>query len=233
MMVGFRRFFLTTLLCTGLISGASEASTLSFGALSSQPRSDVIKDTLNNREWLRFDVLANLNYMQIMAATSAGGAYAEYSIAGLEEAQSFVDALLNGTENTCTSFAGEGFVECIASQNNFDVEELLGATHGPSTTIAWFLSDNNQGSKLGTLLISEVATVGPGIDVGLRKYDEGGPVFSSDVESGSGDLFGTPTWLLYRDHVAVVPVPFALPLMLAGIGALGLVKRRQRKRQGA
>ncbi|NUQ61377.1 MAG: hypothetical protein HUU20_02745, partial [Pirellulales bacterium] len=63
--------------------------------------SPYIIDSLNNREWLGWDVTKGLTYAQTVAATQAGGMFAGFSIARNNDAQLFVDALI-GAGNPCT-----------------------------------------------------------------------------------------------------------------------------------
>ena len=82
--MAFRTIF-AALAASVSLGVAAQASTITVGSLTSADdgSTEVIVDTLNNREWLRWDVLADLTYAETLAATSSGGAYADFIIATL------------------------------------------------------------------------------------------------------------------------------------------------------
>ena len=78
-----------------LMGGAVYATPITVGALSSNDdgSTEVITDSLNNLEWLRFDVLADLTYAQTLAAIGAGGSHEGWQIAHNAEAAALEAAL--------------------------------------------------------------------------------------------------------------------------------------------
>lgn len=210
-------------LCGCVLAGPALAAPISYGALSSNDdgSTEVIKDSLNNLEWLRWDILADLGYVETLAAIGSGGAYEGWKIADNQKAQDFTDAALFGQSNACTT---SGNADC-AFNLAVDFDALVGDNNLSAFTSAWFLSDNGVGEEVGFIdWYLQSSALG---DEFLRKWNEGGSKPGSDAHSING---GRPsiTWLLYRE-VPQVPVPAALPLMLAGLGAFAALSRRKRK----
>ena len=175
--------------------------------------SNIITDSLNNVEYLRFDVLADLTYAQTLAVldTQDGGGW---SIAGSADALSLATAVL-GVEATCTfSGADVNFPSCGVINGWTDGD--LGANYD-------MFSDY-------VLILDEAGNV----DL-LRMYIEGilnisdfGTIASSDIFSADGsEKANTISWLLVRD-TAVVPAPAAVWLFGSGlIGLIGLARRKK------
>lgn len=211
--------------CAALFAEMSQAAPISFGALSSNSdgSTEVIQDSLNNRDWLRLDVLAGLTYAETIAATSAGGAYEDFTIAGIDDAQALVEALLQGITIFCTPTAT--VAQTCANNLDIDLRNLLGNNHSFNNSFAWFLSDNGIGEEVGQLQFVLTSRV--------EKRNERSSIEFADSFSSSGPLASLPiTWLVYRDPVQVIPVPATLPLVLAGFGAFaGLAYQKRKKSQ--
>ncbi|PRY24532.1 hypothetical protein CLV78_103400 [Aliiruegeria haliotis] len=87
-------------------STTAYAVPVSYGALSSNTdgSTEVITDSLNNLEWMRWDILADLTYQQTVDLIGAGGARESegWMIADKATAQAFTDAFLDGQFNNCS-----------------------------------------------------------------------------------------------------------------------------------
>ena len=84
-------------LCAIGLAGAAQAAPVSFGSLSSNGdgSTEIISDALNNLEWLRWDVEADLTYQETVDLISGMGARAGegWAIADAAKARAFTDAL--------------------------------------------------------------------------------------------------------------------------------------------
>ena len=76
----------------------ANADPISIGALSSNDdgSTEVITDSLYDREWLRWDVVNGLTYAELQEAFDVGGAYEGWRIAGLDEMFDFFKGLVVG-----------------------------------------------------------------------------------------------------------------------------------------
>ena len=84
-----------------VLSTNTNAAAITHGALTTNDGgSNIITDTLNNYEWLRFDILAPLTYAEAVSVlgTQDGGGW---SIANTEHAIMFIDALLTPSSHGC------------------------------------------------------------------------------------------------------------------------------------
>ena len=73
---------------------------LGNGNVTSDTDSDIIVDHLNQREYLRFDVLGAMTYQEQVELTTTG-AYAEFSIADHLISFDFINSLLDGQTGNC------------------------------------------------------------------------------------------------------------------------------------
>lgn len=218
-----RRFWIAATAAL-LFAGTADAAVVSYGALSSNDdgSTEVISDSLNNVEWLRWDVLAGLDYAGTLAAISAGGAYEGWKIAGNVEAQAFTNALMDGQYHACSA---SGPVDYCAHVAPYNLDPLLGVNFASWANAAFFLSDNGTGREAG-LLWAYDETHSSGL---IRKQNEWNSLSVTDLYSDGGQYSAAPiTWLLYRD-LATVPVPASLPLLMAGLGGLAALSRRKRR----
>ena len=191
------------------------ADPISFGALSSNDdgSTEIISDSLNNREWLRWDVLDHLTYAETLVAVTTG-AYQGWSIAGIEQAHQFVNALLFGRTNNCNTSA-PGFQYCYRGLPG-NLTELFGDSASSQYDRVFFLSDNLTAEEVG------------GFEYGPTSIHSNSRVILSN-EFGSkdnADSYPTVGWLLYRDTVSV-PTPGTLPLLGIGLLVLTLARRRR------
>jgi len=203
--------------CLAVVSSNVAAATITHGGLSTNDdgSTNIITDTLNNYEWLRFDVLAPLTYADTLAVlnTQDGGGW---SIAGVNEANMFVSSLLSPSSNACST-ASTANETCGFATGWLDGD--FGADDGASNDYVFYMT----GALVGQLRITQ--DLGGTNDGKVQAYNEWGTIADSDYFSGR--LHPEISWLLYRD-VATVPVPAAVWLFGSGlIGLIGVARRKE------
>jgi len=217
-------------LCAIGFAGAAQAAPVSFGSLSSNDdgSTEIISDALNNLEWLRWDVEADLTYQQTVDLISTGARAGEgWAIADAAKARAFTDALF-GT-NPCSNATTAGVTNCgigsvTGSATYFS--DLLGDNFDGFGDFAWFLNGPAEASGLNVGVLQKEQTFNGTFYMGNNNYT----LPYTDAFSASGiDSFRPISWLLYRDAPAPVPVPASLPLLAVGLGGLGYLARRRRK----
>lgn len=203
----------------------AQSAIVTVGSMSRDTGSNVIVDTLNDRQWLGFDVTKGLSYEQTLVAIGVGGQFAGYSIAHKADAQKFVDALLGA--NACSS---SDYAVC-AYGISFDIEKITGEDYSnyPGTgydfDYAWFLSDSVY-AAVGYIQILTDYYNAPNSQI--LKDNEWGAIANADTYSSIGSTSIYPIgWMLYRDMPQSVPEPGTLSLAGLGLFAAALARRRR------
>jgi hypothetical protein len=203
---------------TFILSTATNAATITHGELTTNDdgSTNLITDSLNNYEWLRFDVLANLTYaetLSVLDSQDGGG----WSIAGTEQAHLFVDALFSPVIDGCTPAQGSNSQDCGTVSSWIDGD--LGGNFSSGADYVWF-SSPEYSNEVGYVLIHN--------DGRVTLNPAWGSIAQSDAYAGGATTSGKIPWLLYRPLEAPeVPLPPAV--WLFGSGILGLIAIGRRK----
>lgn len=218
-----------------LFSSPLKASVIKIGSLTSNDdgNSEIIVDSFNNREWLRWDVLANLNYTQTLSAISSSGGYSGWKMATLTDIGLFMNALFEPTINLCLpqstnvrcgNPAGESvgnFISLLGNANtgnNWTYTLVEDPDHIDRAALLYMEGTNIIGGDPSSAEVSR----GFGIN---RNWIELNNPFSSP--NGSSRDIG---FLLYRDvgSTTTVPEPAPVLILLMGIALLSATRIRCR-----
>jgi hypothetical protein len=206
--------FCLALLLVGL--NVADASTVSYSGLSRDTASTTFYDSLNNREWLSWDLSSGYSYQQILAALGTGGAFQGFNLANNADAQAFVSAIFpNGGACSVTGVALCG----VASS---DLETVIGADD-VVPDYALFSSANGIGQDFG-LLIS-FPNANPAFSTVYKSNEALSAAALPSFLAASAPKAG---WLLYRTPtVYSVPEPSTFALFGLALAAFTVVRRRK------
>ncbi len=213
---------ITSVFIFGCVINSANAGLITIGALSSNDdgSTDVITDSLNNLEWLRWDQLKGKSHTELLVETAATGAYSGWSIAGVAEANWFLKALYDDADlGDCSLNEGHQFCAQNGSFSSEEYTSLLGDSYtvgASSTDAAWFYDDEISDGKAGYLLLDSSSFSQKFNEFGLIAQTETNALFTGDNSTG---------WLMYR--TTAVPEPRTLAIF--ALGVLGLSFRRFKK----
>lgn len=207
-----------------LAASAATAGSVSYGSLMSADdgSTQIITDSLNNRQYVRWDILAPLTYGETLNELSSGGAWEGWSIAGVREAQDFVDALLGPSGNDCVRSTLSS--ELCGAAQGADFDALLGANYFFESNVSFFRANASAPNEVGFI----AAEIDGRLVFKNNSWDS--IQMSNRFSEGGANSFYQVSWLVYREiPPPPVPGPAALPLVLTGIAALGWAARRRRR----
>lgn len=200
---------------TCLVNPAS-AGLITIGALTSNDdgSTTVITDTLNNLEWLRWNELADKTYAETLAFSVSAG----WTIAGVFEANLFLDALYNNASHGCDN-NDTTYIYCLdnnpsAMFTSAQYTSLLGDSSergAASVDAAWFYDDVITDSKVGFLNL----TSGTKNEKYNNFADTTGLISTDTYAHTSNQSIG---WLMFR--TATVPEPSTLALFSLAVIAM-------------
>ena len=121
-----------------LLSTFANAAIITHGNLTTDNTTNYIVDTNSGRQYLRLDVLADLNYQQTVDAVTTG-AYQEWSIASTSEADDFIYSYIEET-NACSSNGTANFYTLCADAALYNDGDF-GDNYSSNYDYFWFLND--------------------------------------------------------------------------------------------
>jgi hypothetical protein len=201
------------------------AAFLSFGSLTLENENDVyVSDTLNQRQWLRWDQTKHLNSTQLFNEIGDGGSLTGWIFAEQEDAEMFTNAALSDDINMCLN------IEITSNFCNFDFDsDRLNAVIGRSGTPGNYGRDNyvyyqsnDLFNELGVIRVRNGGGIYDYILSHRGTNHDFADKFSLDGEF-SHHLRG---YMLYRD-INDVNSPVVFFLMSIGIGAILLLRVRR------
>lgn len=194
------------------VLSTAHATPITIGNLTLENTGDTyVTDTLNERDWLRWDQVNPLNYAQLLDALLPGNTYAGWTIATATDANMFVNALFGTTDTGCSSTTLSEL--CTVPLNFTDFQNMMGNNSFLSANYAFFLSDSD-GYDVGYLRADSG-------DTSIRKNNVWSSFAQSDEFSSTGTYDNqTIGFALYRDASAV-PEPSTLAVLALGLLALG------------
>lgn len=198
----------------------ASATTITVNSMSRVEGDMFILDTLNNREWLGWDIVRNLSYDQTLQAISPGGIFEGFSIANHVDAQMFVDAMVG--PNSCTSTQLDWVPTCFTGENPL-WERLVGESYLDFRSAVGAPADHES--------VKFLNWVGGAGYLDVEVHDiTADTIYKGNIWetiAGSDRYIGAESfgWLLFRNVIPTsIPEPSTFILLFTGIFSLTLVR---------
>jgi len=218
---------LAAFVCMSLcIVAPSWAALISAGNLSRDTSSDIIVDTLNQRDWLGWDVTKGFTYAQTLINIAHGGIWDGYSIAHSSDAMLFTNALLGN--NPCSATPGL-YLSC-GSAPGTSWNTLVGDNYTPpdinsDASYIWYLNDLSTALPVGYLYLGTF--YGSNGEVLYNNPIWGTTSYADWFNAGGPDpVYNTVGWLLYKPKS--VSAPATISLLGLGLAGLGVSRRKSK-----
>lgn len=169
-------------------SATALSAAISHLTYDANSKADYISDSLNKRDWLRWDTLVGKTLDETLALTVS--TYRGWKLAGSNDAQMFIDALIPANKSTrCSALSSEG---CWTDRDpNHDYHALVGDSFndGRKSDLVFFQSHDRE--KAGYIKFEEIGALKT-----ISKFSEFDSIDNAnrflDYQAGAG-------WLLYRE----------------------------------
>lgn len=231
----FKKVFIALVLSLSCLVNSANAGLITIGALTSNDdgSTNVISDTRNNREWLRWDELAHLTYLEtLVQTTSLVGPYSDWTIAGAEEATEFLNALYNGADHGCAdNDTSEIFCKDNLGFSSAEYTALLGdsSTRGVSSAdTVWFYDDAWVFDGVDVVTNGKASFLNLTSGGSNRKYNSSHTIVETDTYAHTSDA--SIGWLMFRQSAVPAIVSEPSTLVIFAIGLMGLLSRRFKKK---
>lgn len=195
------------------------ATTYTYGNLTSDDTTDFITNTVTSREYLRFDTF-NLSYADTLAAVGTGGLYDGWSVATSDVADDFYSAILGVGSTSCSGPNLSGTLQPCGFVSGW-VEGAFGDSFNSVEDYFWYLSTNDTPNRneyeVGFGYIDDFGLVGD--------YDDWTSGIDTDIFNGH-DIYRMNA-MVYRDVPSPVPAPAAAWLFGSALfGFFGFSRRK-------
>jgi hypothetical protein len=191
-------------LVTSYTTNASLIS-LGNGKITTNTNDLLIVDHLNQREYLRLDVLGPLNYQEQIALTT-NGQYADFTIADHQINFDFISALLDGKTGACNATRNvNGYCNKLSANHDVWREGQLGYSFTDNAD--YWLYENNQTGAFQDFGLAGILANGA-----ILSFQNWSSLKSANNRSVS--LTSPVHFLMYRDIPQPLVMPTIMPLIM-------------------
>ncbi|WP_349744426.1 PEP-CTERM sorting domain-containing protein [Roseateles cavernae] len=214
-----------------LSASALAAPVVSLGQLSRADGSTLITDSLNQRDWLGWDISRGRTLAELAVLTAAGGVFAGYSIATSDDAALFMRAAGAASCPDIPVYAD--FRDCLVSPALKGLAALVGAMDygdGGSPDFAHGVvayMNERLPQRAGMLIAKDHFGR---IETWSHLLSSDNFASHADVDELTASGIGVG-WLLYREQAGTVPEPASLGLVGLALAALAWSRRSPQRRR--